>query len=1078
MKKKIFTLGLSAIMVLNTITMSPGAATEPYVVGASTAADRLSGSSDWFYRQLSAQGQKIYNALTEMYNNNVMLDGQGSYDLVANNIIGNEIAKKYINGDRTLFNDFAAAKDAWDLEHPEAWYVDSSYLSLRTTQDSNNNYHVYIGPGRSDNYYVRGVKNSEDVIQKTNELNAIVNEIVSGAVGTDAEKIKYVHKKIINTISYRFENECTKVNAGYVRTTYALATHEGVCEAYSRSMQLILQKLGIDCVLVHGVQTSGEPESHMWNAVKLDGEWYAVDATWDDPIALDKNGNIKTTDIKGVDGGENETYLLVGKDIIGRNWHESGQVSSGSMVFEYPVIADYSYGSGVLEKNGLSVTFDEALMEEVDSTVYKISFNGDGLSRAAEKGYYFLLKMYDINADGSMDCFEDWYYPAHMLHAMGEEGDFTAGDNLIGAGDKFYTDTENYLVMNVSNCEYVEFAVTAKAPPVWNTPDELISKGGYYSGDYTDIIAQTGLIYNERGGYEQPPYVANARPGLNSPITAGRNYHIHVEFTDLLYRPGQDDVDNAMEGKLNDAEKAMNEDVALGYTGTTYSWGMIGRIDHEFANKPDPKNIVLSCDTHGQHNNLNEIDNACRISAVDYDFTSSKMWADDSVAYQFYLNGLVGVKSNKYANNWAYIFENDYPYAQCKVYSGFDWSLWGQPMLLDNPDDLDLEAMTVMGVDGKEQSLADLRNSMNLDDNDMNGRLTLVVENLDNNREKATAMENVLENQGNLPSEAVLSRSLYEIDFARICRCSVVKTGQSVRLCIGFPPGFDSTMAGVTFKAFHFTRDDAGNIISVEEIPCTVTQYGLVVSCSSFSPFEIVALDSDYIDEEDTSKTVIIAPEYGGVITRANGAVASGVNGIITLEEGESVTLNITPNDDMRLVSVNVDGHNVTSDGTITISYSDIKNSTAIISASFISEVVAQSDQDNGQFIIAPQNAPAANAPVGNQGDQNNNGTVDNGENDGPEDKPENNPDIPPVTEPETNPESNPENNQNTSGDNTDDGVADNSEIIGADITGTDNSDILGNADKKPNTGVYSIAVPIMLLGAAAVVATIRKKNS
>lgn len=1067
MKKKIFTLGLSAIMALNVITMSPVSAQESSVMTASTAADKILESSDWFYRQLSAQGQKIYNALTDMYNNNIMLDGQGSYDLVANNIISNEIAKKYIEGDRTLFNDFAAAKDAWDLDHPEAWYVDSSYLSLRTTQDRDNNYHVYIGPGRSDNYYVQGVKNSDDVIQKTNELNTIVNEIASGAAGTDIEKIKYVHQRIINTISYRFENECTTGNAGYVRTTYALVTHEGVCEAYSRSMQLILQKLGIDCVLVHGVQTSGELEAHMWNAVKVDGEWYAIDATWDDPIALDKNGNIKTTGIKGVDGGENETYLLVGKDIIGRNWHESGQVSSGSMVFEYPAIADYSYGLGVLEKNGLKVAYEDDLMEGSDSTVYRISFNGDGLTESAKKGYYFLVKMYDVNADGSVDCFEDWYYPAHMLHTLTEDGEFEPDDDFRDNGNKYYTDTDNYMIMSVANCEYVEFAVTTKAPPNWQVAQDLIDLGGYYSGDYTDILAETGLIFNPNGGYEQIPYVKNASPGFNSSIGAAQSQHIHVEFSDMLYHPDQDSIDNAVEGKINDAEKAMNEDVTFDYKGTTYAWGMNGRKPHEFNKKPAPENVVLFCDTHEQHTDLSEIGADCRISAIEYDFTSSEMWGDDSVQHEFFFTGLVGVKSNKYPNTWSYVFENKYPFYTCPIATGFQWSMWGQPMLLDNPDNLDLSAMTVSGIGGKEQSLADLTNNMNLDVNGMNGKLMLVVEEANSDREKTEELEYAMAGSSEVPDEAVLAKSLYEIDFARICRCTIVEPGQSVRLCVGFPAGFDSTMVGITFKAYHFTRNGInGEITSVEEIPCEVTPLGLVITCRKFSPFAIVALDNDLLDEDEinTAKSVIISPENGGVVVLEDGTVASGINGIISLEEGESVTLNITPNDGMRLVSVYLNGHNIKSDGTVTISYSDIENSSVMLSASFISELVAQSDEDNGETVIAPENVPTTVTSDDNQG---NNENTNKGENDKAEDNSENKPSDPSATK--------SDNNQNTGADNTENSDADNSELTGSDITEPDDS---GNADKTPNTGIYSIAVPVMLLGAVAIVVTIRKKSS
>jgi transglutaminase/protease-like cytokinesis protein 3 len=41
--------------------------------------------------------------------------------------------------------------------------------------------------------------------------------------------------------------------------------------------------LGIECVSVHG-SAYDDREEHAWNMVKLDGGWYCVDVTWDDPI--------------------------------------------------------------------------------------------------------------------------------------------------------------------------------------------------------------------------------------------------------------------------------------------------------------------------------------------------------------------------------------------------------------------------------------------------------------------------------------------------------------------------------------------------------------------------------------------------------------------------------------------------------------------------------------------------------------------------------------------------------------------------------------------------------------------------
>ena len=53
---------------------------------------------------------------------------------------------------------------------------------------------------------------------------------------------------------------------------------KAVCEGYSRAFQVMMYMMGIDCSLVTGVMS----QSHMWNTVKIDGDWYHVDTTSDD----------------------------------------------------------------------------------------------------------------------------------------------------------------------------------------------------------------------------------------------------------------------------------------------------------------------------------------------------------------------------------------------------------------------------------------------------------------------------------------------------------------------------------------------------------------------------------------------------------------------------------------------------------------------------------------------------------------------------------------------------------------------------------------------------------------------------
>ena len=61
-----------------------------------------------------------------------------------------------------------------------------------------------------------------------------------------------------------------------------LADGKGICLGYTTTFQLFMDLLGIECITVEGAAFGGT-EEHAWNQVRLDGEWYCVDTTWDDP---------------------------------------------------------------------------------------------------------------------------------------------------------------------------------------------------------------------------------------------------------------------------------------------------------------------------------------------------------------------------------------------------------------------------------------------------------------------------------------------------------------------------------------------------------------------------------------------------------------------------------------------------------------------------------------------------------------------------------------------------------------------------------------------------------------------------
>lgn len=60
---------------------------------------------------------------------------------------------------------------------------------------------------------------------------------------------------------------------------------KAVCEGYARAMQYLLQKCGVECAEICGnvhKDSGDEGGPHAWNVIKLDGDYYYLDTTWDD----------------------------------------------------------------------------------------------------------------------------------------------------------------------------------------------------------------------------------------------------------------------------------------------------------------------------------------------------------------------------------------------------------------------------------------------------------------------------------------------------------------------------------------------------------------------------------------------------------------------------------------------------------------------------------------------------------------------------------------------------------------------------------------------------------------------------
>jgi hypothetical protein len=136
-------------------------------------------------------------------------------------------------------------------------------------------------------------KRLENVRAALKKARYVVANLITSGMG-DFEKELILHDYIVNNVRYDIENEQKDTIPDYSFEEYGtLVLGVAVCEGYSRAMKLMCDLSGIECIIVTGSSiTRGVQEGHAWNIVKIDGEYYHLDVTYDDPVTEDGSNAI------------------------------------------------------------------------------------------------------------------------------------------------------------------------------------------------------------------------------------------------------------------------------------------------------------------------------------------------------------------------------------------------------------------------------------------------------------------------------------------------------------------------------------------------------------------------------------------------------------------------------------------------------------------------------------------------------------------------------------------------------------------------------------------------------------------
>ena len=126
---------------------------------------------------------------------------------------------------------------------------------------------------------------------------------------TPGQKELAIHDWMIDHTAYDETHELPNRNSPYG----LLVEGTAVCMGYANTFQLFMDLLDIPCLTV----TSS---THAWNLIQLNGDWYGVDVTWDDPLGSFVN-------VPAADEPTHHRYFNVTSDFLrqtGHKWDPEG----------------------------------------------------------------------------------------------------------------------------------------------------------------------------------------------------------------------------------------------------------------------------------------------------------------------------------------------------------------------------------------------------------------------------------------------------------------------------------------------------------------------------------------------------------------------------------------------------------------------------------------------------------------------------------------------------------------------------------------------------------------------------------
>lgn len=178
-----------------------------------------------------------------------------------------------------LYGSMGHSEDFTVSFHDGVWSLFGGKMDHTTTD------YAYLYAYRSEEHFAALAK-TQSGQEITPEIQALAGRLTEGKT-TELSKADAICEWVATHIYYDYETLRGPIDDVFYRQEpdVVLERRRAICDGYSALTYALMRAAGLECYEEAG---KGHSTAHGWNIARLDGEWVAIDNTWDSTLSYEK----------------------------------------------------------------------------------------------------------------------------------------------------------------------------------------------------------------------------------------------------------------------------------------------------------------------------------------------------------------------------------------------------------------------------------------------------------------------------------------------------------------------------------------------------------------------------------------------------------------------------------------------------------------------------------------------------------------------------------------------------------------------------------------------------------------------